>query len=495
MKLRRRFRISLLTLLLLTLLIGAIGALRLKWNPWVLQRTFASSQYRFECASPDGRLVLLTEIHGSAGIEEIEMLGLRIINLETGTERILADNTARFSPDSRSLVSILDDGTVRIRDTKTLACRATLSTAPQRITNVDFSPDCSVLVTTSVYGGRASMCLWDARTGTRRSDLTGTNLGGFSPDGCLLTTLDDFVSVVWDVERGTALYTIRPREPELPTCVLFSDDNRYLAVGESNAIKIYGSRSGEVVRSWKFERPRLRAFSPDSQWLVVSNDEMSWIYPMETGSATCLKTLRTDGNVFLNANRYVQRLRYSINEYVDPRANGYVYDLDRNSYNELSRDLPLQAGESLIELRNRIELTASTMGKDLSLWDLDSGSRSVTFKNFAEYCRTEFLFSRDSKGLLAIGQKPDELWLWDISSGNGCLIAIWQDNYRPVSSFSTDDKYLTLASPHHDTCIYYQCRGYGWMGFVMLPEFWIATLLAAGLIWRLVRAFYPRPAA
>ena len=156
---------------------------------------------------------------------------------------------AAVSPAGGLLATIADDaeaGTVRVWDTAGGAPRAVIAAADpwadpddvyeRRIPEAAFSPDGTLLVTTSMMG-RAF--IWDAATGAPRATLTGHDRGWavtavtFSADGTLIATGSlDWTARIWDAKAGTLRTTLTCDETVYT--VAFSPEGTLLATASAD---------------------------------------------------------------------------------------------------------------------------------------------------------------------------------------------------------------------------------------------------------------------
>jgi WD40 repeat protein/serine/threonine protein kinase len=192
-----------------------------------------------------------------------------------------------FSPDSKTLASASEDGTVKLWDMATGQERATLRHSDFSRA-VAFSPDGKTLA--SVNNG-AIVTLWDVAAGQKQTSLEGDQNGlrsvAFSPDGKALAAGTGFGTVgLWDVARRQQRATLRGHSGPVIS-VAFSPDSKTLATGSGwgegpnkwDGLTRLWDLTVEPVRS-RVQLPNgyAIAFSPDGETLAVGG-----------GSATHLK--------------------------------------------------------------------------------------------------------------------------------------------------------------------------------------------------------------
>jgi WD40 repeat protein len=224
---------------------------------------------------------------------------LRLVNLETGTEKIAAaghgasPRSLLFARDGKTVLTAGDDA-VRRWDAVTGKEIGRVALPATSYSFVLSSPDGRLVAAVESTG---TVHLTDAVTGKETHALKaakppvfGRMAAAFSPDGKLLATagyLSESVAV-YDLTSGQQKHELRlPAADDAapggfgemrglgPPCVCFSRDNRLLAVVDGAAVVLWDAAGGREERQIKLPQERIptapnsMAFSPDARTVAI----------------------------------------------------------------------------------------------------------------------------------------------------------------------------------------------------------------------------------
>jgi WD40 repeat protein len=240
--------------------------------------------------SPDGKL-LATVSGNEISIRE-SATGQELQRLLGHTGWVMG---VEFSPDGTSLVTTSLDGSVRIWDLGPGGeIVAVLVPAAAYGTRVAFSPDGRYIATNA---GDGTATLMDAASGEMRQIFAGHDLEvlniAFSADGDRLATASlDGTAIVWETSTGNRLVTLKGHEIGVRD-IAFSPDGRRIATGSfDNTARIWDASTGEELHTITGHDGLVLgvAFSPDGSLLATSStDGTAKIWDAET--AQLLRTL------------------------------------------------------------------------------------------------------------------------------------------------------------------------------------------------------------
>lgn len=190
---------------------------------------------------------------------------------------------ASFTPDGEELVNTSGDGSVTVWSMKTGAEVLTTAPGPGPVTNIEVSPDGSLIA----GGGENGVGVWEATTGRKVTQISGGdgwqagNHLAWSPDGAQLAVSSTTGAVViLDHRENRILTTLREGRTEV-FGLAFSPDGQRLAVSGrlsdrpdplvGNHLRLWDWQAGELVQQWKTVSLGL-AFDPSGTWIVTGDD-------------------------------------------------------------------------------------------------------------------------------------------------------------------------------------------------------------------------------
>ncbi len=209
-----------------------------------------------------------------------------------GTVRLRAIGAeVRFSPDGKSILTIIGGRRVKLWDADTgqLREQRELPIEDSRLTCL--SPDGGTLAIQGVNFD-APLDIWDVSSGKRRHRLKmpegqGIYRAAFSPDGKTLAVAEYGLKRIvrlWDMESGEQ--RLLNEQAQTPEGLTFSPDGKRLATAGHSHITCWNLAGGEQL--WQVRSPygRRLAFTPDGRTLIASpgTQERSWhVWDAATG--------------------------------------------------------------------------------------------------------------------------------------------------------------------------------------------------------------------
>jgi len=240
------------------------------------------------CFSPDSRYIVTICRDCSVRFWDA------VTGLRTGPTlgRLSPSPTPGFTPDGHRLVLTSPDNTALIWDLRAGRSVGDPLEHPGRVLFARFSPGGRSLITVS---GNV-VVLWDALTGTKIRELLreegAISFATLSGDGAkmLLEVTPNWVRV-WDMYAGKPLSTLLPCEHKVIRPVFAPDGRRFLTANDRRSIQVWDAetirRIGEPIQLGG--RVLSAEFSPDGQHLLTTsegaNDRQDWaeIWPIQPG--------------------------------------------------------------------------------------------------------------------------------------------------------------------------------------------------------------------
>ena len=436
----------------LTLWDGSTGAFKEALHPTerlIMDVAYSPDGTILACATTDGR-VILWDVAASLPIDTFvvfegntpnvvayspdgKMIAVgaarkvSIWDAATGKRRhflsghIASIRSIAYSPDSKTVASGGDDGTVRFWNASTGAVRHTITGHTNEVNAVAYSPDGNTLA----IGGRYSVntvSLWDVATSTLRNSLEidTTDFGwsnvdslAYSPDGSIIAGGNYQETYLWDAATHKIRHRLEWSYRSLG--ITYSPDGSAIAGGIS---------SGTA------------ALSPDGTKLVtpgggLSGDTMASLWDVATGAI--IKSFTLSSNTSRDAllvwdvstRRIIDKLTRASE---DPYVHGLAYSPDGNTI-------------------------AAASGASVYLWD--AGTTRLRYRltedthDGHDYDVRSVAFSPDSTTLASGGGFYDRtVLLWDVKTGT--LKNILKGHSGAIVSLAFSPDGTTLASGSHD---------------------------------------------
>lgn len=178
-----------------------------------------------------------------------------------------------LSPDGRHLLTVGYPSTVaRIWDAADGSELFQLHGHQGILTHADFSPDGSLIATTSVDG---TTRIWETANGQEKFILRGhqsySNNAHFSPSGrMLVTAAHDQTARIWDMKTGQETAVLIGHKRDVINALFSPDETRVLTTGQDNVLKIWDLSGNELLTLAAEPTIYHAIWSPDGSAVVAA---------------------------------------------------------------------------------------------------------------------------------------------------------------------------------------------------------------------------------
>ena len=362
------------------------------------------------------------------------------IRKATFTARNYHTNSAKFSPDSRTLAIWSKTGQFELWEVETGLPKTIFTEKIENVESVTFSPDSCMLAS----WGNDSIILWDVETGKRKTTFTEglehVESVTFSPTGCTLIsrsrtkTKSHYNSSItihfWDVETGICKASFTERGKSENRTTLLSPDNRmfiHTSRNEEKDERGYKKENG-IIHLWDAETDH-----PETTLTQEGLGIIKSVY-LSSDNRTLISVSKDNTD------------RYSSTAYDTIR----LWDMDTGICKANLTTENLHSVKSVhlsSDNRTLISVSENRSNDLIHLWDMDTGACKATFTEGLHNIKS-VLLSSDNRTLISVskGASNDHIRLWDMDTG-ACKATLMEGLHNIKSVLlSSDNRTLISVS-------------------------------------------------
>ncbi|MBI5931665.1 MAG: WD40 repeat domain-containing protein [Chloroflexi bacterium] len=197
-------------------------------------------------------------------------------------------NALALFPDGKRLVSASNDKTLKVWDTDTFDCIATLKGHAAWVKGVVITPSGQQIVSCSMD---RTLKIWNAQSGEALQTLSGhsdsVNALAITPDGRkLVSGSSDRTLKIWDVASGSELQTLVGHEDAVNTLTISPDGSKVISAARDLSLKIWDLQSGAEIYTLKGHTAKINTivFLADGKQVLSTSDDGTFrFWDLETG--------------------------------------------------------------------------------------------------------------------------------------------------------------------------------------------------------------------
>lgn len=359
--------------------------------------------------SPDGSTVLTASDDGTA----------RLWDAGSGSELRAFEHegpvaSARFSAAGRRVITAGADRTARIWRTAD-GRLVRVFQHPGPVQSAVFSPDGARVATVSERrDGRVTARVFDSRSGRQlySPDQFGITTAGFSPDGTILvTTSSDRTARLWRAADGTLLHTFDQPDGHVVGAAFSPDGTQLVTASDGGTARVWDVATGGrlLVLVGPTNPVEGASFSPDGQFIVVSSlDRTARLYRADNGLQVTVLLGHTDGVIGATFSSDGRRV-------LTASLDGTARVWDPGTANQLElvgeHGVPVETAS----LSPDGQLAVSGDGKgSVRVWDVEARNAVRAFS--LEAAVRSAAFTPDGRAIV-VGGDADAARVWDVFSG------------------------------------------------------------------------------
>ena len=359
-----------------------------------------------------------------------------------------------------------DFGPAELWDGKTGTHVASLEGHSDQVASVLFSPDGSILASTSSKD--KTVWLWDGRAisgaWTHESHLTKIAFVKFSPDGSRFVSASDRVLQLWNAVSGAHVASLEDRYPvarkvsSQVTTITFSPDSSRLVVGYAdNSVRQWNGEhyAGVFPKISSSDRSRYTSASPNGELWLRDGITDGYISILEGHPVT----FSPDGSRLVSVSDVEVLLQSG-------RTNTHMATPDRHPAALISRPcyrrthlwhgrtgvrVATMEGNFVTFSPDSLTLYSSSRHGMIMLWDGITGTPVATLEGHSDMI-TSITFSPDGS-MFASTSFDWTARLWDSATGRH-ISALERIDPRASATFSTDGTIVVLSSPDRTLCLW-----------------------------------------
>ena len=353
-----------------------------------------------------------------------------------------------FSPDGRYVVSIDNDGVLKLWDVSSEREIRTFNVPSGSIYDmysVAYSPDGKHIVSSATLTTSYAVILWDVSSGRKVRTFQGhdrkVNVVAFSSDGKYVVSGDHGGTIkLWDVSSGREVQTFIGHGGYVESVNLSSNDKYVVAAGEHDIINLWEVSSGNVIKTFKGHSGRFRsvAFSPDGKYVATGGDDKT-IKLWEVSTKKVIKTLK--GHISeVTAVAFSPDGKYIVSG--DDNGTLKFWDIATTSALLTLYEKDSAKANSVVFSPDGRHVVSGDDHGALKFWDLSKKSNIKTFRRSSSIAFKSAAFSPDGRYVVS-GSVFGHLKLWDIKTGMEIKSFIG-GHVKDVKSiaFSPDGRYI-----------------------------------------------------
>jgi len=359
---------------------------------------------------------------------------------------------AIFSPDGSRIVTVSEDKTIVIWNSKNGLKENVLTGHTDYVDLVLFTPDGKSLITSSADN---SIRIWNFIDGKEKYNFINAHKNSIkninlSADGSMLVSASkDNTAKVWDIKKGILLFGLNGQKGEITNAVFSPDNQKIVTSSKDGSVFVWDAKTGTNILKLAVEKRNVydAKFSNDGKKIITASEYSAKVWDALTGQMlhNCKNGVADILSITISPNEKKIATSSSDNNVI-------IWDIESGLALTKFQGHNKKVGVSVFSSKGDKLLTYSE-DCTAKVWESNSGKIIFELESKMKQIEGAF-FLKDDLNIITLGKRELNLWnknngaiKWDISGSIGKL----PGNIMPINRNFIHEKSKRIITLKGDT--------------------------------------------